>query len=108
MWRRRRLSVIMSGVGRARGSWRCASRCPSSTEIIVSRQRSLKTFVSLASALAVLAPPAGAAAQTDGTVEVDRATNGNVIAELSHRETDNFRVKITRDGVVLYDRAIRG
>jgi hypothetical protein len=74
----------------------------------VSRQRSLKTFVSLASAIAVLALPAGAGAQTDGTVEVDRATNGNVIAELSHRETDNFRVKITRDGAVLYDRPIRG
>ena len=74
----------------------------------MSRQRSLKTFVSLASAVAVLALPAGAAAQTDGTVEVDRATNGNVVAELSHRETDNFRVKITRDGAVLYDRAIRG
>jgi hypothetical protein len=74
----------------------------------VSRQRSLKTFVSLASAVAVLALPAGAAAQTDGTVEIDRATNGNVVAELSHRETDNFRVKIARDGAVLYDRAIGG
>src|SRR5688500_15468297 len=98
MWRKRRPSVIMLGVGRVRASWRCASRCPSSTEIIVSRQRSLKTFVSLASAIAVLALPAGAGAQTDDAVEVDRATNGNVIAELSHRETDNFRVKITRDG----------
>jgi hypothetical protein len=74
----------------------------------VSRRRSPKTFVSLASALAVLALPAGGAAQTDGTVEIDRATNGHVIAELSHRETDNFRVKITRDGAVLYDRAIGG
>ena len=74
----------------------------------MSRQRSLKTFVSLASAIAVLALPAEVGAQTDGTVEVDRATNGNVIAELSHRETDNFRVKITRDGAVLYDRPIGG
>src|SRR5687768_274524 len=105
MWRKRRLWVIMLGVGRVRGYWRCASRCPSSTEITVSRRRSLKTFVSLASAAAVLAVPSGATAQ-ERTVET--ATNGNVTAELSYRETVDFRVKITRDGAVLYDRAIGG
>ena len=74
----------------------------------MSRQRSPKTFVSLASAVAALAMPAGAMGQTDGAVETDVSTNGNVVAELSHRETDSFRVKITRDGAVLYDRPIGG
>lgn len=74
----------------------------------MSRRRSLKTFVSLASAAAALALPAAAAAQTDGVVTVERATNGNVTAELSYRGTEDFRVKITRDGVVLYDRPIGG
>ena len=71
----------------------------------MSRQRSLKTFVSLASVVVALAVPAGAAAQ-ERTVET--ATNGNVTAELSYRGTVDFRVKITRDGAVLYDRAIGG
>ena len=71
----------------------------------MSRRRSLKTFVSLASAATVLFAPGGAAAQ-ERTVET--ATSGNVTAELSYRETVDFRVKITRDGAVVYDRAIGG
>ena len=71
----------------------------------MSRQRSLKTFVSLASALAALTVPSGALAQ-ERTVET--ATNGNVTAELSYRGTKDFRVKISRDGAVVYDRAIGG
>lgn len=60
---------------------------------------------SAAAAVAALALPAGAAAQ-ERTVET--ATSGNVTAELSYVEPRDFRVKITRDGAVLYDRAIGG
>jgi hypothetical protein len=79
-------------------------------ETTVSVRRRLRTFgwpASAALALALLVP-ASAPAQTDGVVETDRAASGNVVAELTHRETDNFRVKITRDGAVLYDRPIGG
>jgi hypothetical protein len=81
----------------------------------VSRPRRLKTFASLASAVAVLSVPAGAAAQ-ERTVET--ATSGSVTAELSYLkrragrgdfrfdEFRDFRVRIVRAGQVLYDKAI--
>jgi hypothetical protein len=81
----------------------------------VSRPPRLKTFVSLASALAVLSVPAGAAAQ-ERTVET--ATSGSVTAELSYIKRragrgdfrfDKFRdfcVRILRSGVVLYDKPV--
>lgn len=67
-----------------------------------------KTFAWLASAaaaFAALALPAGAAAQ-GRTVET--ATSGNVTAELSYRGTRDFRVRISRDGVVVHDRLLGG
>lgn len=76
----------------------------------MSGRRRLRTFgwpASAAVALALLAP-AAAAAQTDGTVVVERATNGTVTAELSYSNNRNFRVRIARDGAVLYDRPIGG
>ena len=53
----------------ARGYWRCASRCPSSTETIVSGPRRLTTFASLASApchLPRCAPGRGERTGADG------------------------------------------
>jgi len=62
--------------------------------------------------------PAAAPAQTDGTAHVEAASNGTVTAELSYvtrtrgrgrfqfDEYRNFRVKITRAGVVLYDQPV--
>jgi hypothetical protein len=58
--------------------------------------------------VAALALPAGASAQTDGTVQVETVTNGPVTVEYTHSEPRNFRVKITRNGVVLHDRRIAG
>jgi len=71
---------------------------------------------SLALALAALAFPAGAAAQSDRTVE--RASSGTVTAELSYEkirrgrgqraffEYRDFRVRILRGGAVVYDEAV--
>ena len=76
----------------------------------------LWTSVSLASLALLL--PAGASAQTDGTAQSETATNGTVTAELSYvirtrgrgrfqfDEYANFRVKVTRAGVVLYDQPV--
>jgi hypothetical protein len=81
----------------------------------VSRPRRLTTFGSLASAIAALLLPAGAVAQ-ERTVET--AASGAVIAELSYikrsrgrgefrfHEFRDFRVRILRGGVVLYDKAV--
>ena len=63
--------------------------------------RRLRTFAWLASAAALLVPAAASA-------ETETAVNGNVSAELSYSGTKDFRVKISRDGVVLYDRPIGG
>jgi hypothetical protein len=49
----------------------------------VSGRRRLKTFGWPASAALALLVPGAAAAQTDGTVVVETATDGNVTAELS-------------------------
>lgn len=76
----------------------------------MSGRRRLRTFgwpASAALALALVAP-APAAAQTDGTVVVERATNGTVTAELSYANNRNFRVRIAREGAVVYDRPIGG
>jgi hypothetical protein len=84
----------------------------------VSRRPHLRTFgwrVSLALALAGLSLPAGAAAQ-QRTVET--ASSGSVTVELSYvkrtrgrgefrfSEFRDFRVRILRDGQVLYDKAV--
>src|SRR5215212_9184113 len=96
---------------------RCASRCPSSTEIIVSGPRRLTTFGSLASAAIAIGVllPANAMAQ-ERTVET--ATSGAVTAELSYikrsrgkgefrfDEFRDFRVRILRGGQVLYDKGV--
>ena len=76
----------------------------------MSERRRLRTFgwpASAAVALALFAS-APAAAQTDGTVTVERATSGAVTAELSYRNNRDFRVRITRQGQVVYDRPIGG
>ena len=82
----------------------------------MSRRPLLWTSVWLASAALLL--PAAAAAQTDGTATTETATNGTVTAELSYvtrtrgrgrfqfDEYRNFRVKITRAGLVLYDEPV--
>src|SRR3954467_11702084 len=116
-----RRSAITSATAPVCGYWRCASRCPSSTETTVSVPPRLKTFASrasagLAAALAVaLLAPAGAAAQAR---TVETATNGTVTAELSYVkrtrsrngfrfiEYRDFRVKVTRAGAVLYDQPV--
>jgi hypothetical protein len=67
----------------------------------VSELRRLRTFAWLASAAALLVPAAASA-------ETETAASGNVSAELSYSGTKDFRVKISRDGVVLYDRPIGG
>src|SRR3954454_18354701 len=81
-------------------------------ETTVSRRLSLLTSACLLSALVV---PAGAAAQAR---TVETATDGTVTAELSYvkrtrgrgdfkfLEYRDFRVKVTRAGVVLYDEAV--
>jgi hypothetical protein len=86
----------------------------------VSGPRRLTTFGSLVSAtlaISALALPAGAAAQAR---TVETATSGAVTAELSYikrtrgrgefrfDEFRDFRVRILRGGVVLYDRAVGG
>ena len=72
----------------------------------MSGPRRPRTFGSLASAALALALFAPAAAAQERTVET--ASSGNVTAELSYVEPRDFRVKITRDGTVLYDRPIGG
>ena len=81
----------------------------------MSRPRRLTTFGSLASAIAALLLPAGAAAQ-ERTVET--ASSGAVTAELSYVkrsrgrgefrfvEFRDFRVRILRGGQLLYDKVI--
>jgi hypothetical protein len=69
------------------------------------RLRTFSWLASAAAAVAALALPAGAAAQ-ERTVET--ATSGNITAELSYRGTRDFRVRITRDGVLLHDRRLGG
>jgi hypothetical protein len=86
----------------------------------VSARPRLKTFgwpASAALALALVLPGAAAAA-TDGQVTTETATDGTVAAQLSysvrsHGRGDlqfdrytNFRVKITRAGVLLYDQPV--
>jgi hypothetical protein len=85
------------------------------TEITVSGPPRLTTFASLASAVAALALPAPANAQ-ERTVE--SASSGAVTAELSYikrgrgrggfrfDEFRDFRVRVLRGGVVLYDKAV--
>jgi hypothetical protein len=87
-------------------------------ETIVSRRPNLKTFVWPASfvvALALCTPSASAQERT-----VETATSGAVTAELSYikrgrgrgefrfDEFRDFRVRVLRGGVVLYDKAIGG
>jgi hypothetical protein len=51
-----------------------------------------------------------ASGQTPSSIPivVEKATNGNVEAELWHRGHRYFRVRITRDGALVYDKRIRG